>query len=102
MRTEDIIIRLFCMGDDKLAHVNKRKNANVYPSERVTIGILFTFKGVHYRALYRWLKGDWLHLFPQLPECSRLVRLLAEHEPLTDHFVVAPQEESVIDSYGIL
>jgi hypothetical protein len=101
MRTEEIIIRLFCMVDDKLAHVNKRSNANLYPSEIVTIGILFTLKGVHYRAFYRWLKGDWLHLFPQLPECSRLLRLLAEYEPLTDHFLVAPQAESVIDSYGI-
>ncbi len=101
MRTEEIIIRLFCMVDDKLAHVKKRKNANLYPSEIVTIGILFCLKGVHYRAFYRWLKGDWLHLFPQLPECSRLLRLLAEYEPLTDHFLVAPQPESVIDSYGL-
>ena len=77
MRTEEIIIRLFCMVDDKLAHVNKRSNAHLYPSEIVTIGILFTLKGVHYRAFYRWLKGDWLHLFPNLPECSRLLRLLA-------------------------
>ncbi len=76
MRTEEIIIRLFCMVDDKLAHVNKRKNANLYPSEIVTIGILFTLKGVHYRAFYRWLKGDWLHLFPQLPECSRRFALV--------------------------
>lgn len=101
MRTEDIIIRLFCMVDDKLAHVNKRSNAHLYPSEIVTIGILFTLKGVHYRAFYRWLKGDWLHLFPHLPDCSRLLRLLAVYEPLTDQFLVAPQAESVIDSYGI-
>jgi hypothetical protein len=48
MRSEEIIIRLFCMVDDKLVHVNKRSNAHLYPSEIVTIGILFTFKGVHY------------------------------------------------------
>ena len=101
MRTEEIIIRLFCMVDDKLAHVNKRKNAHLYPSEIITIGMLFALKGVHYRAFYRWLKGDWLHLFPNLPECSRLLRLLAEYDYLTDQFLVAPQEESVIDSYGI-
>ena len=35
MRTEEIIIRLFCMVDDKLAHVNKRKNAVAYPWLRV-------------------------------------------------------------------
>jgi hypothetical protein len=64
------------MVDDKLVHVNKRANANLFSSEIVTIGILFTLKGVHYCDFYRWLKGDWLHLFPQLPECSRLLRLL--------------------------
>ncbi len=101
MRTEEIITRLFCLVDDKLAHVNKRRNAHLYPSEIVTIGILFTLKGVHYRAFYRWLKGDWLHLFPNLPDCSRLLRLLGVYEHLTDQFLVAPQEESVIDSYGI-
>jgi hypothetical protein len=52
------------MVDDQLAHVNKGKNAHLSPSEMVTIGILFPLKGVHSRALYRWLKGDWLHLFP--------------------------------------
>ena len=101
MRTEEIIIRLFCMVDDKLAHVNKRKNAHLYPSEIVTIGILFALKGVHYRAFYRWLKGDWVHLFPHLPDRSRLLRLLATYDYLTDQFLVAPQQESVIDSYGI-
>lgn len=100
MRTEEMIIRLFCMVDDKLAHVNKRSNAHLYPSEIVTIGILFTLKGVHYRAFYRWLKGDWLHLFPNLPDCSRLLRLLAVYEHVTDQFLVAPEPESVIDSYG--
>ena len=86
MRTEDIILRLFCMVDDKLGHVNKRRNAHLYPSEIVTIGILFTLKGVHCGSFYRWLKGDWLHLFPQLPDCSRLLRLLAAYECLTDQF----------------
>lgn len=78
MRTEDIILRLFCMVDDTLAHVNKRKNAHLYPSEIVTIGMLFSLKGVHCRAFYRWLKGDGLHVFPHLPEFSRLLRLLAD------------------------
>jgi hypothetical protein len=32
MRTEDIIIRLFCMVDEKLGHVNKRSNAHLYRS----------------------------------------------------------------------
>ena len=40
-------------------------------------------------------------LFPQLLKCSRLLRLLQTYESLTDQFLVAPQAESVIDSYGI-
>ena len=30
MRTEEIIIRLFCMVDDKLVNVNKRANAYLF------------------------------------------------------------------------
>lgn len=101
MRTEEIITQLFCMVDDKLGSVNKRKDAQLHPSEIITIGLLFSLKGVHFRAFYRWLQGDWLHLFPTLPERTRLHRLLAHYEPLTDHFLVEPEAESIIDSYGV-
>lgn len=40
-------------------------------------------------------------LFPALPERTRLQRLRAEYEPLTDHFLVAPEAESIIDSYAV-
>lgn len=101
MRTEEIITRLFCIVDDKLGHVNKRKDARLHPSEIITIGLLFSLKGVHFRAFYRWLRGDWLPLFPNLPERTKLHRLLAHYEPLTDQFLVEPQAESIIDSYGV-
>lgn len=101
MRTEEIITRLFCMVDDKLGGVKKRKNAHLYASEIVTIGILFCLKGVHYRAFYRWLKGDWHHLFPNLPSLDRLLRVLEKYETLTDTLLVEPEAESIIDSYGI-
>ncbi len=101
MRTEEIIMRLFCMVDDKLAHVKKRTNAHWSPGEIVTIGIRFALKGVQDRAFYGWLTGDWLPLFPHLPECSRLLRLVQTSEYLTDQFLVAPQAERVIDSYGM-
>src|SRR6476660_5490812 len=101
MRTEEIITRLFCMVDDNVGAVKKRKNANLYASEIVTIGILFCLKGVHYRAFYRWLKGDWYHLFPNLPSLGRLLRVLEKYEVLTDTMLVKPEAESIIDSYGI-
>lgn len=58
MPTDEIIIRLFCMGDDQLGRVNKRSDAHVYPSEIVTIGQLFNLKGGRFRAFYRWLSAN--------------------------------------------
>lgn len=102
MRTESIIIRLFCIVDDKLRHVNhKRADATLFPSTIVTIGLLFALKGGHFRAFYRWLDGDFRYLFPALPERTRLLRLLAHYEVLTDHFLVEPEAESIIDSFGV-
>jgi hypothetical protein len=89
------------MVDDKLGSVKKRPNAEMHPSEIITIGILFALKGGHFRAFYRWLKGDWQSLFPKLPERTRLMRLLAHYEPLTDQFLAEPIAESIIDTYGI-
>ncbi len=101
MRTEEIITRLFCIVDDKLGPVKKRKNANLHTSEIITIGMLLCLKGVHYRAFYRWLKGDWHHLFPNLSSLGRLLRVMEKYEILTDRMLVEPGAESIIDSYGI-
>ena len=77
MRTEDIIIRLFCMVDDKLAPVNKRKNAHLYPSEIVTIGILFALKGVHYRAFLSVAQRRLVALVSPVAEMQSLVAAVA-------------------------
>ncbi len=45
MKTEDIIAHLFCPIDDRLKFVPKHPQADLYPSEIVTIGALFTLKG---------------------------------------------------------
>jgi hypothetical protein len=89
------------MVDDKLGQVNKREDAQLHPSEIITIGMLFCLKGGRFRAFYRWFKGDWLPLFPGLPERTRLQRLLAHYYPLTTKFLVEPEAESIIDSYGV-
>ena len=101
MRSEEIIIRLFCMVDDKLAHVNKRKNAHLYPSEIVTIGILFALKGGHFRAFSRWLKRDDDDLFAGLPERTRLMRLLQVHQDWYRRLLAHPSFFTVIESYPI-
>jgi hypothetical protein len=49
--------------------------------------LLFCLKEVHYRALYRWLKGDFACLFPRLPSLSRLLWVLEKYEVLTDRML---------------
>jgi hypothetical protein len=101
MTTLDFITELFCRVDDRMSRVNKHSQARLYPSEVVTLGILFAMKGVGNRAFYRWLARDFKPLFPQLPERTRLFRLLAAHQDWTQHFLAEPTVLGVADSYGI-
>ncbi len=79
MTTVDFIIELFCRVDDAMKEVPKHSQAHLHPSELVTIGLLHALKGVGQRAFYRWLEGDYLPLFPGLPDRTRLFRALAAH-----------------------
>jgi hypothetical protein len=90
MSTEDIIIRLFCIVDDRLPHVNKRSDAHLYASEIVTIGLLFSLKGGKFRPFYRWLSANYDFLFPKLPERIRLQRLLRDYSEFTEDFLEQP------------
>lgn len=101
MTTEDFIIELFCRIDDAMRDLPKHPQAKLYPSEIVTLGILFALKGVGNRQFYRWLVRDYLPLFPHLPERTRLFRLFVAHQIWTNVFLVEPSLLSVIDSYGI-
>ncbi len=101
MPTEYFIIALFCRVDDKMIDVKKHSQATLYPSEAVTLALLFALKGSGNRAFYRWLCNNWLHLFPHLPHRSCLFRLLNSHSKWIDRFMAAPSLIGVIDSYGI-
>jgi hypothetical protein len=101
MTTEDIIILIFCCVDDRMKDVAKHPQAKLYPSELVTIGILFALKGVRFRAFYRWLKRDYDELFAGLPERTRLQRALKTHQDWCDRFLVDPTFFTVVDSYPI-
>jgi hypothetical protein len=46
MTTEDFIIELFCRIDDAMKGVPKHSQSKLYPSEIVTLAILFAIKGV--------------------------------------------------------
>lgn len=101
MSTEDFIIELFCRIDDLLKDIAKHTQANLYPSEVVTLALLFALKGGNGRAFYRWLEQNWRCLFPNLPHRTRLFRLFVSHQPLTIRFMAEPTVLGVIDSYGI-
>ena len=101
MTTEDFILDLFCRIDDQMRDVPKHSQAHLWPSETVTVGVLFGLKGVGERAFYRWLVRDYHPLFPRLPERSRLFRLLRTHLAWTYRFLAAPTLLGVIDTYGI-
>ena len=101
MTTQDFITELFCRIDDCLKGVPKHSQAKLYPSEVITIAILFALKGGHGRAFYRWLQRDYRVLFPNLPERTRLFRLFVSHQHLTEGFMAELTLFGVIDSYGI-
>ena len=39
--------------------VPNHPQASLYPSEVVTLGVLYALKGAGKRAFYRWLVRDW-------------------------------------------
>lgn len=101
MSTIDFITELFCRIDDAMHDVPKHSQAGLYPSEVVTLGFLFAIKGVGNRAFYRWLSRDYRHLFPKLPDRTRLFRLFNVHQTWTDRFLADPTLLGVADTYGI-
>jgi hypothetical protein len=101
MSTEEIIIRLFCMVDDRIGPVNKRSDAKLYASEIVTIGLLFSLKGGHWRAFYRWLAANFEYLFPKLPEQSRLFRLIDSYGEFAEDLLAELTTFTVLDTFGV-
>ncbi|HVF09399.1 MAG TPA: hypothetical protein VNA16_01275 [Abditibacteriaceae bacterium] len=104
MTTQDFITELFCRVDDVMPHdhqVPKHSQANLYPSELVTLGLLYALKGKGQRAFYRWMERDCKLLFPKLPERTRLFRALAAHQEWTRLFLESATTLGICDSYGI-
>ena len=101
MTTELIIIAIFCYVDFRMLGIEKHAQAKLYPSELVTIGILFALKGGNWEPFYRWLKRDYDALFGGLPDESRLRKGLVAHEDWCDFLLAAPTLFTVIDTYPI-
>jgi hypothetical protein len=101
MTTEDIIIYLFCYVDDRMRDIRKVPQSLLYPSEVVTIGILFALKGGRFRAFYRWLSRDYAYLFGRLPDRTTLIDQLAQYQHLCDRLLEPSSLLTVTDSYPI-
>ena len=101
MSTEEILLHVFWIVDQEMVDVKKRSDARLYPSEIVTIGLMFALKGGKYRPFYRWLCPNLGKWFPHMPEQSRLLRLLRDYSHYTDRFLKQPSFFTVIDTFGI-
>jgi hypothetical protein len=99
--TTEFIIALFCLVDDRLGPLPKHPQARLWPSELVTVGLLYALKGGSFRSFSRWLARDYAALFGGLPERTRLLQALRTHHRWTDAFLAAPSFFNVIDTYGI-
>lgn len=101
MSTDDFITALFVRVDTVMADVPKHPDAHLYPSEIVTLAVLFALKGTGARAFYRWLSNNYRTWFPGLPERTRLFRLFAAHHDWAEFFLAQPTTLGVADTYGI-
>jgi hypothetical protein len=95
------MIALFYAVDQEMLDVPKHPDATRYPSEVVTLAWRHAIKGGGTRACYRGLTRDYLPLFPQVPERTRLARLFKTHTAWTTRFLAAPTVLGVADTYGI-
>lgn len=101
MTTVDFITELFCRVDEVLINDKKHSQAKLYPSEVVTLALLYALSGKGQRAFWRWLKRDYQPLFPHLPDRTRLFRLFNSHSHYVDRFLADPSLLGVIDCYSI-
>ena len=62
MNTIDFITELFFDVDNNIDD-NKHSQAKLYPSEVVTIGLLYALKGCGQLNFWRWLTKDYRPLY---------------------------------------
>lgn len=101
MTTVDFITKLFCRVDDAMLDCPKHSQAKLYPSEVVTLALLYALKGDGQRPFWRWLSANYRPLFPNLPHRTRLFRQFNSHRHHIERFLAEPSVLGVIDTYGI-
>ena len=101
MNIANFITGLYCRIDDVLPPMAPHPQTWLSLSELVTIGVLHAIKNVKQRPFYHWLKDNYGHLFPKLPERSRLFRRLQTQSCSTGYFLAQPTILGIADSYGV-
>jgi len=99
LREEDIIILLYCAISDVIGEADyKHPQGHLWLSEIVLIGALAALKGGSFRRFYTWL---WRRQLCDLPDRTRLSRLLKTHRAVCDQFLGARSFFNVMDTFGI-
>lgn len=99
LQEDDIILYLLYAIERALGKTDKRHPlGKLYLSEIILCGILFALKGGSFRRFHPWLlKRQILNL----PERSRLCRLLIKYRKLCNRFLSSETFFNVIDSFGV-
>src|SRR4029434_5945753 len=100
MITLDFITALFYEIDEQIVAIPKHPEEHLWHSEGVSMRLPHAVKGVGNRPFYRWLTRDYRALFPQLPERTRLFRLLKTHQDWAQVFLAAPTVRGGLDTSG--
>lgn len=99
LREDDIIWYLLTAIVETLGKKDKKHPlGKLYLSEIILCGILFALKGNSFRRFHAWLAHRKLL---NLPERSRLCRLLIKHRRLCNQFLSSETFFNVIDSFGV-
>lgn len=87
----DFTVELFVRVDDAMPEVKKHPLAKLHPSEAVTLGLLYAWRGGSFRAFDRWLRRELKTLFAhaRLPERTRLHRILCACRHQTGRFLAS-------------
>jgi hypothetical protein len=99
LREDDIIISLYCAISDVIGDSDyKHSQGHLWLSEIVLIGALAALKGGSFRQFYTWL---WRREIAEIPDRTRLSRLLKTHRAVCNHFLGRRSFFNVMDTFGI-
>jgi hypothetical protein len=99
LQEEDILIMIYCAISDTLLDEDYlHSQGKLWLSEIILCGTLHALKGGSFRQFYTWIKRRNIM---NLPERTRLERLLKTHKQTCSKFLAKPSFFTIMDSFGI-